>query len=166
MSERGDRRVDRSGIHIDRDLAESLAIEEELDSNLVGPYRFPSPTRRRVAGWVFIAVAVITLVLIDGAWLPAVGLVALAGWNFASAWPLAVDEGRALSIAGSVVGFPVGHASAAVTFRGFRSRPSWSVVLYSAAEPPDQRALVVVDAVSGDLAEEPYLEAVPVVEDE
>jgi len=40
------------------------------------------------------------------------------------------------------------------------------VVLYSAAEPPDQRALVVVDAVSGDLTEEPYLEAVPVVEDQ
>jgi hypothetical protein len=33
-------------------------------------------------------------------------------------------------------------------------------VLYSASEPPDQRALVVVDAVSGDVAEEPYVEPV------
>jgi hypothetical protein len=152
--------VDRSGIHIDKDLAESLAIEEELDSNVVGPYRFPSPTRRGIAGWVFVATAVVTMVVIDGGWLPAIGLFALAAWNFASAWPLSVDETKALSVAGSVVDFPVGHASAAVTFRGFRSRPRWSVILYSAAEPPDQRALVVVDAVSGEVAEEPYVEEV------
>jgi hypothetical protein len=160
MSDGEERRVDRSGIHIEKDVADSLAIEEELDSNLVGPYRFPSPTRRRVAGWVFIVSAVVTMVLIDGGWLPAVGLVALAAWNFASAWPLAVDEDTALSIAGAAIGFPVGHASAAVTFQGLRSRPRWSVVLYSAEEPPDQRALVVVDAVSGDVAEEPYVEAI------
>jgi hypothetical protein len=86
--------------------------------------------------------------------------VALAAWNFASAWPLAVDEDAALSIAGAAIGFPVGHASAAVTFQGLRSRPRWSVVLYSAEEPPDQRALVVVDAVSGNVAEEPYVEAI------
>lgn len=160
MSEQEDPRIDRSGIHIEKDLAESLAIEEELDSNLVGPYQFPSPTRRRIAGWVFVVAAAITMVLIDGGWLPAIGLVGLAAWNFASAWPLAVDEARALSIAGSAVAFPVGHASAAVTFRGLRSRPRWSVVLYSAEEPPDQRALVVVDAVSGEVAEEPYVEPV------
>lgn len=163
MTEREESRVDRSGIHIERDLAESVAIEEELDSNVVGPFRFPSPTRRRIAGWVFVAVAVVAMVVIDGGWLPALGLFALAAWNFASAWPLAVDESRALAIAGAAVGFPVGHASAAVTFRGIRSRPRWSVVLYSAEEPPDQRALVVVDAVSGEVAEEPYVEPVEAV---
>jgi hypothetical protein len=160
MTEPETPRVDRSGIHIERDLAESLAIEEELDSNVVGPYRFPSPMRRRISGWVFVVAAVLAMLVIDGGWLPAIGLFALAGWNFASAWPLIVDESRALSLAGAAVPFPVGHASAAVTFRGLRSRPQWSVVLYSAEEPPDQRALVVVDAVSGDIADEPYVEDV------
>jgi hypothetical protein len=163
MSEREEPRVDRLGIHIERDLADSVAIEEELDSNVVGPFRFPSPTRRRIAGWVFVAAAVLAMVVIDGGWLPAIGLFALAAWNFASAWPLAVDEARALAIAGAAVGFPVGHASAVVTFRGIRSRPRWSVVLYSGEEPPDQRALVVVDAVSGEVAEEPYVEPVEAV---
>jgi hypothetical protein len=153
-------RVDREGIHIDRDLAESVAIEEELDSTIVGPFRFPQPTRRRIAGWVFVVGAILVMVMIDGGWLPAIGLFGLAAWNFASAWPLAIDENRALSVAGSAVGFPVGHASAAVTFKGIRSRPRWSVVLYSAAEPPDQRALVVVDAVTGEIAEDPYVEPV------
>jgi hypothetical protein len=156
-------RVDREGIHIERDLAESLAIEEELDAGNVGPYRFPSPERRRISGWVFVVFAVLALVLIDGGWLPAVGFLALAGWQFASAWPLRVDEHRALAIAATAVEFPVGHASAAVTFRGIRSKPRWSVVLYDADEPPSQRGLVVVDAVTGDIAEEPYLEEVPPV---
>jgi hypothetical protein len=160
VSEHEEQRVDRSGIFIERDLAESIAMEEELDSNVVGPFRFPEPTRRRIAGWVFVVAAVITMVLIDGGWLPAIGLFALGAWNFASAWPLNVDESRALSIAGAAIDFPVGHASAAVTFRGFRSRPRWSVVMYSAEEPPDQRALVVVDAVSGQVTETPYVEDV------
>ncbi|HWL50714.1 MAG TPA: hypothetical protein VNT92_12620 [Acidimicrobiia bacterium] len=163
MTESGESRVDRSGIHIERDLADSLAIEEELDSNVEAPHRFPSPTRRRIAGWVFVVAAVLAMLVIDGGWLPAIGLFALAAWNFASAWPLAVDEAQALSIAGAAVAFPVGHASAAVTFRGVRSRPRWSVVLYSAEEPPDQRALVIVDAVSGEVAEEPYVEPVEAV---
>jgi hypothetical protein len=156
-------RVDREGIHIERDLAESLAIEEELDSSVVGPFRFPSPRRRRISGWVFVVFAALALALIDGGWLPAIGLIALALWQFASAWPLKIDEFRALEIAASAVSFPVGHASAAVTFRGIRSRPRWSVVLYSAEEPPRSRGMVVVDAVSGDVVEEPYLEAVPAV---
>jgi hypothetical protein len=160
MTEPESPRVDRSGIHIERDLAESLAIEEELDSSVVGSYRFPSPMRRRISGWVFVVAAVIAMLVIDGGWLPAIGLFALAAWNFASAWPLSVDESRALSLAGAAVPFPVGHASAAVTFRGLRSRPQWSVVLYSAEEPPEQRALVVVDAVSGAISDEPYVEDV------
>lgn len=160
MTDQEEPRVDRSGIFIERDLAESIAIEEDLDSSVVGPYRFPHPTRRRISGWVFLAGAVLTMVVIDGGWLPAIGLVALAVWNFASAWPLAVDETRALAVAGASVDFPVGHASAAVTFKGLRSRPRWSVVVYSAEEPPDRRALVVVDAVDGNVVGEPYVEPV------
>ena len=162
MTDEGSR-VDREGIHIERELADAVAIEEELDANVVGPYRFPSPTRRRIAGWVFVAGAVLALVLIDGGWIPAIGFLALAAWQFAASWPLTIHEEEALGLAGGEVDFPVGHASAAVTFKGWRSRPRWSVVLYSATEPPDQRALVVVDAVSGEIVEEPYVEEVPAV---
>ena len=163
MSESESGRVDREGIHIERDLADSVSIEEELDANVVGPFRFPSPVRRRIAGWVFLVGAVLTVVILDDGWIPAIGFLALALWQFAASWPLNVDEHKALAIAGSAVDFPVGHASAAVTFRGLRSVPRWSVVLYSAAEPPDRRALVVVNAVTGELAETPYVEDVPEV---
>jgi hypothetical protein len=52
-------KVDREGIHIERDLADQIAIEEELDSNIQGDYRFPSPSRRRIAGWVYLVAGVI-----------------------------------------------------------------------------------------------------------
>lgn len=154
-------KIDRSGIHIERDLATSVAIEEELDSNVLTPFMFPPPTRRRAAGWVYLVGALVLAVTVRGGWIPAIGLLALAGWQFASAWPLNLDENDALRTGASSVDFPVGHASAAVTFKGWRSRPRWAVVLYSAAEPPDQRGLVVVDAVDGTVVEDVYVEEIP-----
>ncbi len=151
---------DREGIHIDRDLADQLHIEEELDSNVEGVYTFPSPQRRRTYAWVLAAFAPIALWVVPGGWWVAVGFLAVAGWLAVSAWPLKVDEHQALRVAGSHMPFPVGHASASVRFKGWRSRPRWSVVLYSASEPPDARGLVVVDAVSGEVVEEPYVEAI------
>jgi len=153
-------KVDREGIHIDRDLADEIAIEDELDANVVGPFLFPSPERRRSAGWVFVVAGVIAGLTIDGGWLVAVGFGLLAAWQFLSTWPLNIDENTAMTVAGGAVDFPVGHASAAVRFHGWRSRPRWAVVLYSASEPPDQRGLVVLDAVNGDVVETPYVETI------
>lgn len=155
-----ERRVDREGIHIDRDLADEISIEEELDANVEGPYRFPSPQRRKLSGWVFVASAAVALLTIEGGWPVALGLSLLAAWMFLSSWPLNLDEHEALGAAASVVDFPIGHASASVRFHGWRSRPRWSVLLYSASEPPDRRALVLVDAVSGEVIDLPYVEAI------
>lgn len=163
MTDHRDPKIDRSGIHIERDLAESVAIEDELDSNIARPFYFPSPERRKTAGWIFVAGAFIVALTVDGGWAPAIGFLALAGWQFGSAWPLNIDENVALRTAGKAVDFAVGHASAAVTFKGWRSRPRWAVILYSATEPPDQRGLVVIDAVEGDVVEDVYVEEIPAV---
>ena len=153
-------KVDREGIYIERDLADEIAIEEELDANIEGEYRFPSPERRRIAGWIYVVAAVIVAIAIDGGWIASIGFGLLALWHFASAWPLNIDESEAMTTAAKAVDFPIGHSSASVRFVGWRSRPRWSVVMYSATEPPDERALVVVDAVTGSLAETPYTEPI------
>jgi hypothetical protein len=158
-----ERRIDREGIHIDRDLADQVAIEEELDANLEGTYRFPQPSRRRVAGWIYLVVGVVCIFAFEGGWIVAIGFAGLAVWQFVSSWPLRIDEHEAMTAAAAVVDFPIGHASASVRFHGWRSRPRWSVVLYSAAEPPDQRALVVVDAVTGVVVETPYIEPIAAI---
>lgn len=155
-----ERRVDREGIHIEWELADELAIEEELDANVTGEYRFPSPMRRRISGWVFIVAALVATVTIDGGWPVGIGFVLIAVWQFLSSWPLEVDEHEALAAAARVIDFPVGHASASVRFHGWRSRPRWSILVYSAVDPPDRRALVLVDAVSGDVIDLPYVEAI------
>lgn len=156
-------RIDREGIYIERDLADRIAIEEELDSNVTGAYRFPSPHRRRIAAWVYLVAGAATVFAFPEGWLVALGLAGIAAWHFLSAWPLEIDEHEAMTTAASVVDFPVGHASASVRFKGWRSRPRWSVVMYSAAEPPDRRALVVVDATTGEVVEPPYLELITAV---
>ena len=155
-----DRRIDREGIHIERDLTDQIAIEEELDANVEGEYRFPAPSRRRISAWVYLVAGAIAWMTIDNGWLVAAGFAVLASWQFLSSWPLAVDEREAMTKAAAAVDFPIGHSSASVRFHGWRSRPRWSVVLYSASEPPDQRALIVVDAVSGEVVETPYVEEI------
>lgn len=150
--------IDREGIYIERELADEISIEEELDANIEGEYRFPPPTRRRIAGWVYIVAGIIAALTFPGGWWVAAALGLLAAWHFASSWPLNVDENEAMTTAAGKVPFPIGHASASVRFVGWRSRPQWSVVMYSASEPPDQRALVVVDAVSGNVLAPAYVE--------
>jgi hypothetical protein len=53
----------------------------------------------------------------------------------------------------------VGHASAAVGFDGWRARPIWNVLVFSADDPPTERGLIRVDAVDGTVVET-YVEAV------
>jgi hypothetical protein len=156
----GNPKIDRSGIHIERDLADRIAIEEELDSNVAGEFRFPAPTRRRIAGWVYLVAALVCGLTFSGGWYVAACLVLLAAWHFASAWPLNVDEHEAMTTAAAAMDFPIGHSSASIRFAGWRSRPRWSVVMYSATEPPDRRGLAVVDAVDGSMVAPPYIEAI------
>lgn len=151
-----ERRVSREGIHIDREVADAVSIEAELDANIVAPYRFPDPRRRRTPAVVYTVLAVVSALLFEpwSALLP----LGLAGWHLGAAWPLVVDQERALEAAAAQVDFAVGHASAAVSFHGLRGRPRWSVILYSAADPPDRRALVTVDAVTGEPVGDPFVE--------
>lgn len=153
------RKASREGIHIEREVADAVAIDEELDSSLVGSHLFPDPVRRRIPAFIYLALAV----LVGFLWEPwSAGIPAGLGlWHLTSSWRLRIDERQAMTTAATAVDFPIGHASAAVTFHGLRARPRWSVVLYAASEPPDRRALVIVDAVVGEVVGEAYVEQIP-----
>ena len=73
--------------------------------------------------------------------------------RFVAGWNLKVDESDALVAATKQVGFPVGHASAQMGWRGLLSRPTWRILLYSAEDPPEKRGLVLVDGVDGSIVE-------------
>lgn len=145
-------------------MADMTSDPEGLPADLdpsrgVGSYRFPDNSRRRIAGGLYVILGAATLggaVALDGSVLVNSGLVAaavaliLVGLYYIQAgWPLSVDEGDALVAATRAVGFPVGHASARLGWRGLRSRPTWRILLYSDDTPPAQRGIVLVDGVDG-----------------
>ncbi len=133
----------------------SDALPEDLDvTAYVGPYQFPGTHRRRIAGTIYLGLAVLGglvagLTANEGLVAAAVLLAVIGGYHFLAAWPLQVDETEALTVASRTVGFPVGHASGQLGFRGLRSRPSWRILLFSADEPPSMRGLVELDGVDG-----------------
>ena len=152
------------GIEIPREVADKEKVPEDLDSTRIGPYRFPDPRRRRTSAAIYLLLAgVIALVVPSSPGrLAAVGLsLVLAGWHWLAAWPRRIGPETALATAATGAPFPIGQASAALTFHGWRSRPRWHVVVYDPGQPPAQRALILVDAVSGERVGEPYVETLP-----
>lgn len=141
-------------------------LPEDLDAaNFVGPYMFPNNNRRRIPAylyWVISAICIVIWVLrrshdpvlINQGVLVAAIVLALIGlYSFVAGWNLDIDENDALVAATRQVGFPVGHASAQMGWRGLLSRPTWRILLYSAEDPPTKRGLVFVDGVDGSIIE-------------
>jgi hypothetical protein len=131
------------------------ALPDDLDvTDYVGPYVFPDIKRRRIAGGIYLTLGALVLwagLATENAGLVfgAVLLAVIAAYHFLAGWPLRIDQTEALAVASRTVGFPVGHASAQLAWRGLRSRPAWRVLVYSADEPPSVRGLVELDAVDG-----------------
>ena len=144
-------------------------IRDELPEDLqpsafVGPYVFPNNNRRRIPGYLYLFVAVSCAVvwavaaddsvLVNDGYLFAAVLLGLVGvYHLIAGWDLDVDERDALVLATGAVGFPVGHASAQLGWRGLRSRPTWRILVYSGETPPAKRGLVLVDGVDGEVLE-------------
>ena len=131
------------------------ALPADLDvTAYVGPYVFPDIKRRRIAGTLYLVIAALVLwgaIATSNAGLGfgAILLAAIAAYHFLAAWPLKIDQTEALATASRTVGFPIGHASAQLAWRGLRSRPAWRILVYSADDPPSMRGLVELDAVDG-----------------
>lgn len=142
------------------------SLPDDLNaSEFVGPYQFPDNSRRRTPGVLYLVLATFCFVawianrsgepvLVNKGFAYAAILLGLFGLLcLTSGWRMQVDEKQALVAATGAVGFAVGHASAQQVWRGLRSRPTWRVLCYSSENPPRQRGLVLVDAVSGRVLE-------------
>jgi hypothetical protein len=143
----------------DDDQGDELPADLDVTS-YVGMYTFPDIRRRRAPAIAYLILAAGlgalvathpgTGVLVNEGFLAVAVALALIGlYHLAAAWPLAVRDTEALLAAAGEVGFPVGHASAQLGWRGLRSRPTWRILLYSSEDPPAKRGLVLVDAVDG-----------------
>lgn len=147
----------------DAEITDELPQELNV-SDYVGPYLFPNNSRRRIPAIIYLGAAVVCTVvwavasdspLVNGGLLAAaIALAAFAVYGFVCGKELKVDESDALVIAVGAVGFPVGHASAQMGWRGWFSRPTWRILLYSNEPQPDQRGLVFVDGISGEVIDQ------------
>jgi len=152
-------------IEVPAEIAEAAQMPDDLDANVFGPYAVPDTARRRRAGLVYVGAAVITALgiaagLPRGMWVIVVAFLVIAGYHLVAGRHLAVRESQALETANRETAFPVGHASAAVGFVGWRASPVWNVLVFSADEPPSERGLVRVDGVSGEVVGQ-YIEPIP-----
>jgi hypothetical protein len=143
-------------IEISREVADAAAMPDDLQSVVLEPYAVPNVNQRRRAGRVYvigaaIAALGIALGLPSGMWLVVVLFLAIAGFHWLGGWDLKVMDGEALEIANRHAEFPAGHASAALNFQGWRARPIWNVLMFSAEDPPTQRGLVRVDGLTGEV---------------
>lgn len=146
-------------------------IRDQLPDDLnavdhIGAYDFPDNSRRRIPGFIYALLAVVCVVvwfvadsrnseIVNNGFLFAACLLAVMSIiTTTSGWRMAINESEALVLATREAGFPVGHASAQQVWRGIRSRPTWRIFCYSIEEPPKTRALVLVDAVNGQIVEQ------------
>ncbi len=155
-----------SGEHVETvpsDSAVRDSLPEDLDaSGFVGPYMFPNNSRRRISGVMYLIIGGLAIVLVPIAGAQAVlvnGGIVVGGitlvlfglYSLQAGWDLSVDENDALVAATREVGFPVGHASAQLAWRGVRSRPTWRILLYSNEPVPTKRGLVLVDGIDAEI---------------
>lgn len=139
------------------------ALPADLDTTAIeAPYLFPNNSRRRIPGVIYIVIGIGCIVLRStagneavllnrGVTFAGIALIAVGLYHLQGGWDLAFDEEHALQAATKRVGFPVGHASAQLGWRGLRSRPTWRILLYSNEPSPEQRGLVLVDGVDGEI---------------
>lgn len=150
-------------IEIPQELADAEGVPDDLDANVVGPYQFASPERRKVAGHIYVGGAVVAGVgaavgIASGLWVVTAALAALGVHQYLSAHHLAVNDSEALATAGRAVEMPVGHASAALRFEGLFAKPVWNVLVYDAEDPPTQRALVQISGIDGEVVRDVFVE--------
>lgn len=163
-----DEPADRFAIYVPDEVAEAAAVPDDLDSDVDDlEYTVPDTNRRRRSGLVYLVGAIAVGILIavgllpQAMWWTAVAvLVGVGAFHFIAGWTLAIDDGEALEAANREVAFAVGHASASLGFSGWRARPVWNVLIFSADEPPSQRGLVLVDGIDGRVRDT-YVEDIP-----
>lgn len=145
----------------DGEITDVLPEDLDLDALDHAEYIFPNNNRRRVPGVLYLLCATAVFVcwfvvrndsstfLNTGLLWGAIGLAALGVVHLVAGWNLDADERDALVAATREVGFPVGHASAQMGWRGWLSRPTWRILLYSNENQPSKRGLVLVDGNDG-----------------
>jgi hypothetical protein len=138
-------------------------LPEDLDATGAELVTFPNNDRRRIPAVIYLIMGLAALVAsiardgspyVNRGLATAGALLAIFGiFGLFAGRTLVQDETDALVAATAQVGFPVGHASAQMAWKGLLSRPVWRLLVYSDENPPKTRAMVVVNGIDGRVEE-------------
>ncbi|MBF82595.1 MAG: hypothetical protein CL522_04290 [Actinobacteria bacterium] len=140
------------------------SLPEDLEVSFTSPdYEIPNNDRRRIAGFLYLVVGVVALGLgifalgsplaNTGFMYAGIGILCVAFYSFFASASTSIDEGQALLLAESDLGFAAGPASAQMMWRGWGSKPVWRLLIYSQEPHPEFRAVVIIDAGNGEVLE-------------
>ena len=142
------------------------ALPEDIDATAPRlEYTIPNNSRRRLSGAVYVFCGIVfaaVWLVVRGSGSPfvnagflacGISLLALGTHHIWTGVDLQIDDKEALVRASDMVGFSVGHASAQLGWRGWLSKPTWKVLLYSNEPQPAKRALVRLDGISGSMVD-------------
>ena len=135
-------------------------LPDDLDiTRAKAAYLLPSMTRRRwyaIFTWFVAAVSLLLWftrgngVFVNRAsFVLGISLLILGMAFWFTGWPLNIRETDAVTRASKNTPFAIGHIAAQLGWQGFRSRPTWRVLLYSSENLPRERAVVLIDGVDG-----------------
>lgn len=146
----------------DGDVVDQLPADLVVE-NYVGNITFPNNSRRRVPAVIYLLLGIGAVVLAAtrdasplvnrGIGVAGAVLIVFALYGLWAGRRMTVDESEALERAATTMPFAVGHASAQQVWRGWSSRPTWRILLYSPENPPKERGIALVDAVDGGVVE-------------
>ena len=157
----------KDGINIELDAAEKQMVPDDLNSLAVGSYNIPNPIIRNRYFYIFIFLAIISVLITNiNNWInlypAAVLLLLLSIFIKLIENKQIVEQKDIIEIISKSLTHSVGYYSIALTFNFNLSfkllNPIWTVIIYDHNNPPKQKSIIEFDAFTKKIVSDIYTE--------
>jgi len=157
----------KDGINIELDAAEKQMVPDDLNSLAVGSYNIPNPIIRNRYFYIFIFLAIISVLITNiNTWInlypAAVLLLLLSFFITLIENKQIVEQKDIIEIISKSLTHSVGYYSIALTFNFNLSfkllNPIWTVIIYDHNNPPKQKSIIEFDAFTKKIVSDIYTE--------
>ena len=157
----------KDGINIELDAAEKQMVPDDLNSLAVGSYNIPNPIIRNRYFYIFIFLAIISVLITNiNSWInlypAAVLLMLLSFFIKLIENKQIVEQKDIIEVISNNLPHSVGYYSIALTFNFNLSfkllNPIWTVIIYDHNNPPKQKSIIEFDAYTKKVVSDIYTE--------
>jgi len=159
----------KDGINIELDAAEKQMVPKDLNSLAVGSYNIPDPIIRNRYFYIFIFLAIISVLITNiNTWInlyPAAVLLLLLSFFIKLIQnKQIVDQKDIIEFISKILPHSIGYYSIALTFNFNLSfkllNPIWTVIIYDHNNPPKQKSIIEFDAFTKKVVSDIYTEEI------